>query len=634
MQIVITNGSVEYDGEPVLTEINFAVRDNEKIALVGRNGCGKTTLLRALTGEVDMIKGTGEADLGFYKTGAPVIGCLKQTFEAEDGRTLEEELLTAYSDLLETERAMAEALEAVERDGSDENVRAYSQLQERFEALGGYTYKKEYRTALKRFGFAESDLSRPLREFSGGQRTKLALLVLLLSKPQVLLLDEPTNHLDLSAVEWLEDYLVKYRGACVIVSHDRMFLDKIVNVVYEIEYGETRRYTGNYTAFAAQKKENYERELKDALMRKKEVERLSALVERFRYKANKAKMAQAKLKQIERIGDISGPRAADDSVFRGAFAPERETVENAIVCEHLRFGYGGVPLGELDTVVKRGEKLGVIGDNGCGKSTLVKTLMRLIPAVSGESRFGLHASVGYFDQTMTQNFSPLTVLEDFQKDFPNMTTGEARTALGAFLFSGEDVFKTVGELSGGEKVRLALCKIFRRKPNILVLDEPTNHMDMPGRDALEKLLADYTGTVVAVSHDRYFINRVCDRLAVFENGGLKLYDCSYSEYEKLRPREADEAAPSVAAGGKGGGKKKYVSPLKERDRKLHRIGVLEEKIALISARKAEISRMFAEDAEIFSDYEKVAELTAEKEELEAMEAPLMEEWSSLVEDVG
>ena len=424
---------------------------------------------------------------------------------------------------------------------------------------------------------------------------------------------------------------MKYRGSIVIVSHDRMFLDKIVNVVYEIEYGETRRYSGNYTAFAAQKKENYERELKDALMRKKEVERLSALVERFRYKANKAKMAQAKLKQIERIGDTSAPRAADESVFRGAFAPERETVENALVCEHLRFGYG-FPLGELDTVVKRGEKLGIIGDNGCGKSTLVKTLMKKIPALSGESRFGLHANVGYFDQTMTQNFSPLTVLEDFQKDFPNMTTGEARTALGAFLFSGEDVFKTVGELSGGEKVRLALCKIFRRRPNILLLDEPTNHMDMPGRDALEKLLADYTGTVIAVSHDRYFINRVCNRLAVFENGGLKLYDCGYSEYEKLRPREADEEAASGEK--KPAAKKKYVSPLKERDRKLHRIGVLEEKIAVINARTAEISRILAEDAEVFSDYEKVAELTAEKEELEAKEAPLMEEWSSLVEDVG
>ncbi len=631
MQIVINNGSVEYDGEPVLTEINFAVRENEKIAVVGRNGCGKTTLLRALTGEVDMIKGTGESDFGFHKTGAPVVGCLKQTFEAGDERTLEEELLTAYSELIETERAMAAALEAVERDGSEENAREYSRLQERFEALGGYTYKKEYRTALKRFGFAESDLSRPLREFSGGQRTKLALLVLLLSKPQVLLLDEPTNHLDLSAVEWLEDYLVKYRGSIVIVSHDRMFLDKIVNVVYEIEYGETRRYSGNYTAFAAQKKETYERELKDSLMRKKEVERLSALVERFRYKANKAKMAQAKLKQIERIGDTSAPRAADESVFRGAFAPERETVENALVCEHLRFGYG-FPLGELDTVVKRGEKLGIIGDNGCGKSTLVKTLMKKIPALSGESRFGLHANVGYFDQTMTQNFSPLTVLEDFQKDFPNMTTGEARTALGAFLFSGEDVFKTVGELSGGEKVRLALCKIFRRRPNILVLDEPTNHMDMQGRDALEKLLADYTGTVIAVSHDRYFINRVCNRLAVFENGGLKLYDCGYSEYEKLRPREAEEETASGEK--KPAAKKKYVSPLKERDRKLHRIGVLEEKIAVINARTAEISRILAEDADVFSDYEKVAELTAEKEELEAKEAPLMEEWSSLVEDVG
>ena len=255
--------------------------------------------------------------------------------------------------------------------------------------------------------------------------------------------------------------------------------------------------------------------------------------------------------------------------------------------------------------------------------------MRLIPAVSGESRFGLHASVGYFDQTMTQNFSSLTVLEDFKTAFPAMNDGEARTALGAFRFSGEDVFKIVGELSGGEKVRLALCKIFRRRPNVLVLDEPTNHMDMLGREALEKLLEDYSGTVIAVSHDRYFINRVCDRLAVFEKGGLRLYDCGYAEYEKLRPREEDDA-PGASEKKE---KKKYVSPLKERDRKLHRIGVLEEKIAAVDSRLAEIETLMAEP-EVYSDYVRVAELTEEKDVLAAKKAPLMDEWAALVEDVG
>ena len=262
---------------------------------------------------------------------------------------------------------------------------------------------------------------------------------------------------------------------------------------------------------------------------------------------------------------------------------------------------------------------------------LVKTLMKIIPAVSGESRFGLHASVGYFDQTMTQNFSPLTVLEDFKAAFPAMNDGEARTALGAFRFSGEDVFKTVGELSGGEKVRLALCKIFRRRPNVLVLDEPTNHMDMLGRDALEKLLEDYHGTVIAVSHDRYFINRVCGRLAVFESGGLRLYDCGYAEYEKLRPREDEDGVP--AASEKKEKKGKYVSPLKERDRKLHRIGVLEEKIAAVDSRLAEIETLMAEP-EVYSDYVRVAELTEEKDALAAKKAPLMDEWAALVEDVG
>ena len=533
MQINVSNISVEYDGTPVIYQADFVIHENEKIALIGRNGCGKTTLLKVLTGEVEYQKGEDDAPYGIFTSGNPVIGFLKQTSNDDKSKTMFDEILDAYSSLIKIEKDMESALEDLQNDSCDQNVRRYSRLCEQFEREGGYTYKKEYLTAVKKFGFSNEDMQKPLCEFSGGQRTKISLLKLLLSKPDVLLLDEPTNHLDLEAIEWLENYLCAYKKSCVIVSHDRMFLDKIVNVVYEIEYGETKRYQGNYTSFTAQKQQAYDKALKDSIMRKKEIDRLSALVERFRYKANKAAMAQAKLKQIERIGEVGTPSNFDTATFKSNFQPERETVEKAVVLDKLVFGYDK-PLGQINTIIKRGDKVGIIGQNGCGKSTLVKTIVHKIKALDGSATFGLHAQVGYFDQTSTQSFSTLTVLEDFQNEFPMLSNTEARSALGAFMLSGDDVFKRICDLSGGEKVRLALCKILSKKPNILILDEPTNHMDIIGKETLERLLSNYTGTVITVSHDRYFINRVCNRLIVFDGGKVELFDGKYSDYESRK----------------------------------------------------------------------------------------------------
>lgn len=463
MQINVSNISVEYDGTPVIYQADFVIHENEKIALIGRNGCGKTTLLKVLTGEVEYQKGEDDAPYGIFTSGNPVIGFLKQTSNDDKAKTMFDEILDAYSSLIKIEKDMESALEDLQNDSCDQNVRRYSRLCEQFEREGGYTYKKEYLTAVKKFGFSNEDMQKPLCEFSGGQRTKISLLKLLLSKPDVLLLDEPTNHLDLEAIEWLENYLCAYKKSCVIVSHDRMFLDKIVNVVYEIEYGETKRYQGNYTSFTAQKQQAYDKALKDSIMRKKEIDRLSALVERFRYKANKAAMAQAKLKQIERIGEVGTPSNFDTATFKSNFQPERETVEKAVVLDKLVFGYDK-PLGQINTIIKRGDKVGIIGQNGCGKSTLVKTIVHKIKELDGSATFGLHAQVGYFDQTSTQSFSTLTVLEDFQNEFPMLSNTEARSALGAFMLSGDDVFKRICDLSGGEKVRLALCKILRKNP--------------------------------------------------------------------------------------------------------------------------------------------------------------------------
>lgn len=628
MQINVSNVAVEYDGTPVIYQADFVIHENEKIALIGRNGCGKTTLLKVLTGEVECQKGEDDAPYGVFTSGNPVIGFLKQTSNDDKSKTMLDEILDAYSDLLGIEADMESALSALQTDSCDQNVKRYSRLCEQFEREGGYTYKKEYLTAVKKFGFSNEDMKKPLCEFSGGQRTKIALLKLLLSKPDVLLLDEPTNHLDLEAIEWLENYLCAYKKSCVIVSHDRMFLDKIVNVVYEIEYGETKRYTGNYTSFMAQKQQAYDKALKDSIMRKKEIDRLTALVEKFRYKANKAAMAQAKLKQIERIGEVGTPSNFDTATFRSNFQPERETVEKAVVIDKLVFGYDK-PLGEVDTIVKRGQKVGIIGQNGTGKSTLVKTIVHKLKPLGGSTTFGLHAQVGYFDQTSTQSFSTLSVLEDFQNEFPMLSNTEARSALGAFMLTGDDVFKRICDLSGGEKVRLALCKILRKKPNILILDEPTNHMDIIGKETLERLLSNYTGTVITVSHDRYFINRVCSRLIVFNDGKIELFDGKYSEYEsrKTASESGDNQGKSVEVKKK----EKPVSQSKEEARRAHRMSFLEEKMNVINEQISSLQDVMHNDESVYTDYVKIAEIESQISALKENLAPIEEEWLELSE---
>ncbi len=631
MQISIVNGSVEYDGEPILTEINFTLNNKEKVAIVGRNGCGKTTLLKAITGEVELIPGTGTAEFSFSKTGSAGLGKLDQSFDGRATITLEQELLSAYVDILALEKRIKDYTEKLQTNTDEKIVKTFSNLNDEYERLGGYTYKKEYHAGAKAFGFTESDLNKPLCEFSGGQRTKIALLTLLLSKPEVLILDEPTNHLDLQATIWLENYLIGYKNAFILVSHDRMFLDKTVSVVYEIEYGETKRYSGNYTAFTVQKQQDYDIALKNAILKQKEIARLNALIERFRYKPTKAKMAQSKIKLLERMGAAEIPFSFDTTAFRAQFTPEKESVEKAMIIKDLVVGYDK-PLGKIDTIIKRGDKLGVIGRNGTGKSTLIKTIMGLVPALSGEVKKGLHVSIGYFDQTMTQNYLPYTVLEDFHKDFPRLTDEECRKALGSFLFSGEDVFKRVGDLSGGEKVRLALSKIFKKKPNFLILDEPTNHMDIVGKNALENMLKDYSGTVITVSHDRYFIDRVCNRLAVFDGGGISLYPYGYSEYEQIKPAIeftiVENSSQTVKVK-----KDKPISSEKEKNKKLHRVGVLEEKIDVLEKEKQEVSREFDENPALYADYKKVEILNANLKEIDDKIDALTLEWSTLLEEI-
>lgn len=627
MRIEIINGSVEYDGNTVLSEINFSVSDKEKIALVGRNGSGKTSILKCISGEVPLVSGTGDEKFSFSISGAPKIGYLQQV-SLNDELTLRQEILSAYKDVVGLENKLQSLLDKMSENPSDENVGAYSRAMERFENIGGYLYKKEYLTAVSKFGFSAEDLDKKLSCFSGGQRTKIALMKLLLEKPDVLLLDEPTNHLDIAAVEWLEGYLKNYKNSVVIVSHDRMFLDRIVGVVYEIEYGVTTRYKGNYTAFLAQKQQAYDKALKDAKWKSAEIDRLRKLVERFRYKATKAAMAQSKLKEIERLGTVETPRRFDTSTFASSFQPEYESVRDALFVKDLVFGYDK-PLGEISLAVERGQKIGVIGSNGTGKSTLLKTITGLVPPLSGDVRFGVKTRVGYFDQTIAATKSELSVLEDFRAEFPELNDGEIRKTLGGFLLSGDDVFKCVKDLSGGEKVRLALSKIFRRRPNFLILDEPTNHMDIIGKETLEKLLMDFSGTVIVVSHDRYLINRVAKSLIVFENGGVRYFDGTFDEYEEREKETAEEVAKEKPEKTKKTGGERYVES-KEEARRKHRVEFLEKKI---TALEEELSRAQAklDDETVNTDYKKVMAVEEEIKTIEEKLEPLITEWTELSE---
>lgn len=535
----ISNGAVAFGDDVILHSIDFEIRNTEKIAIVGRNGCGKTTLLKLISGEAQMEKLDSDESAFIAKAGNPEIGYLKQIAFDDPDVTLEQEVRKCFVKMDERKAELARAAAELEHDYSDEKVARYTAMEEAFKDDGGYYYEKEYEVMIRKFGFSDDERKKPIRDFSGGQQTKIAFIKLLLSKPDILLLDEPTNHLDVTTIEWLEGYLKSYPKAVVVVSHDRMFLDNVVDVVYEIEYGTARRYPGNYTNFIARKKENYDKQMKDHIAQQKEIERLQRMVTRFKGKPTKTSMAQSKQKAIDRMVIIEAPDKYDNKTFHANFQPEKETGNDVLYTSELAIGYDH-PLSVVSLDLKRGEKLGILGGNGLGKSTFLKTIVGKIPALSGEYRFGTNVQIGYFDQQMAMYTSNKTVLDDFWDEYPNLTETEARNALGAFLFSGEDVFKNVNMLSGGEKVRLALCKILKTRPNVLVLDEPTNHMDIVGKETLESMLKDYKGTLIFVSHDRYFVKKVATQLLVFEDGTTNLYQFGYEQYQEKLDREAEE----------------------------------------------------------------------------------------------
>ena len=621
MNYKIQNAAISFGDNTLLEEINFEVNTTDKIAIVGRNGCGKTTFLKALIDNDMFEEGIGQKKFQIVRQNNLSIGYLKQIQFKDETVSMEEEIRSVYKDIIELEEKLKSIQKQMESNIDEKQAQTlageYSKALERFETLDGYTYKKEYETAILKFGFSKEDMQKQIKDFSGGQKTKIALIRLILSKPDLLILDEPTNHLDVTTIEWLEKYLSRYKNALIIVSHDRMFLDKIVNKVYEIEYAAFTLYTGNYSSYEIQKKERYEKQLKDYEYQQAEIKRLRQIADRFRYKPTKAKMALSKLKQIERMDIVDRPNRYDTRSFTKNFKLKETSGKLVLKTEELKFGYKE-PLGVTSFELFRGDTLGIIGANGKGKSTLLKTLMEKIPKLGGSFSFGFNVDKEYFDQELSFKDENATVIEDFENEFKNMTTTDIRSSLASFMFYADDIQKQIKDLSGGQKVRLELCKIIRKGPNTLLLDEPTNHMDIIGKETLERLLQAYEGTTIVVSHDRYFINKIANCLLIFEEDKVRFFRGTYNEY--LEEREKEEEIQVAKNENKKAEKEEIVTS--------NKADYLEKQIDK-NEKKIDEIRKEMEKEENITSYTKLAELQEKIDELEKENENKLSEWEEL-----
>lgn len=642
MQVKINNASFGYNGENLLEDFSFEVNNGDKIAIIGKNGSGKTTLLKILLGEIELHQ-PDNAPPVFVKTDKPIISALNQMTFDNENITLYDEVLSSYKKITDLEQKLKSIQLQLENSDDHKLVEKFSRLNDEYEILGGYTYKSEMASILSSFGFSESDKQKKLSEFSGGQKTKIAFIKLILSKPDLLVLDEPTNHLDIKAINWLEEYISSYKKAVVIVSHDRAFLDNTVNIVYEIEHKKLTKYIGNYSKFLKTKQEKYESDLKHYEAQQREIADINAFIERFRYKATKANAVQSRIKQLEKMKIIPMPQKSDNSAFRTRTKPEIESGSEVLSCTNLKIGYDKEhPLATLNLKVMRGERLGIIGSNGTGKSTFLQTITEKIPVISGYFKLGYNVQYGYFAQLESKKTSSKTIYQEFSDIFPKLNDREVRSSLGAFLFSGNDVNKKLSELSGGEIVRFELCKIFQTKPNLLILDEPTNHMDITSKETLESLILGYTGTVIFVSHDRYFTNKIATKLLVFENGQANIFDGTYNEFmhpntkivqkvtteiekkpkpEKIEyPVDFDDIKPDNIYLSMS-----YYDLSKEKNKTENLVKKLETKSAEAEEKLKKLNQDFV-DPEIASDFVKLMEIQAEMETTQIQIDKLASDW--------
>ena len=531
-------------GDEVLFEnMQLEVQDRSRIALVGRNGAGKSTLLKILAGIEEPDKGT------ISKTKDLTMGYLDQHTGLESTKTIWEEMLTVFEPI----QKMEKRLRQLETQIADEQIQAdekryqqvlveYDRLQHEFNDLNGYGYESEIKSVLHGFRFEEDYLDHLISNLSGGQKTRLALAKLLLEKPDLLILDEPTNHLDIETLSWLENYLKNYRGALLMVSHDRYFLDKIVEEVYEISRRKMSHYKGNYSRYLDQKAERLEREWKEYEKQQVEISKLEDFVARNLVRASTTKRAQSRRKQLEKMDRIERPQG-DEKSAHFLFGIERQSGREVLEVEEAAVGYNQTVLCEpIDFQIRKQEAIALVGPNGVGKSTLLKSIIGDIPFVKGKSKVGHHVSIGYYDQEQANLNSQQSVLEELWSEHRTTSEKDIRTVLGSFLFSGEDVKKTIPLLSGGEKARVALAKLSMNRDNFLILDEPTNHLDIDSKEVLENALIDYEGTLLFVSHDRYFINRIATSVLELSETGGKLYHGNYDYYleKKLEEEQLKE----------------------------------------------------------------------------------------------
>ena len=517
----ITDGTVSAGGHVILSHVDFEIKGNEKIALVGRNGAGKTTLLRLIAGELSLDRDDKRQGLGVTRSRQLTVGMLRQQAFSDREQTVEEILLAAcpFRDTFARER---------------------------------FEYEQEYDRIFTGFGFSRADKHKKIGDFSGGEQTKIALIRLLLEKPDILLLDEPTNHLDIATIQWLEQYLKRYEHAVVLVSHDRFFLDQVAEAVVEVSDGKLTRYAGNYSGYRAEKRKRIERQRKAWERQKEEEDRLNGVIERFRHKPTKASFARAKKKQLERMERVEKPVEDDVHLFTGDIEPLIPGSKWVFEAAHLKIGYDRALL-EITLRIRRGQKIGILGANGAGKSTFLKTVAGLLQpfqekdqSVERRCVLGNNITIGYFDQHSAEIQSEKSVAEHFHDLFPSMTEKEVRNILGMYLFPGKLASRRVSDLSGGEKARLVLAELLQSRPNFLVLDEPTNHMDVQAKETLESAFQAYKGTILFVSHDRYFIRQVAQSVLIFEGNGPMYYPFGYEHYLEKK-QKAEEYGEELSA---------------------------------------------------------------------------------------
>ncbi|MFC4800409.1 ABC-F family ATP-binding cassette domain-containing protein [Neobacillus sp. GCM10023253] len=627
-----------YGAELILSNIKLELQSRDRVALVGRNGAGKSTLLKIIAGEMGYDGGE------IIKPKDATIGYLAQNTGLESHLSIWEEMLTVFEHLQAMEKSLRKLEEqmanpAVFGDpGKYEKVlKEYDELQVQFKEQGGYQYEADIRSVLHGLNFSDTTLM--ISSLSGGQKTRLALGKLLLTRPDILILDEPTNHLDIETLSWLEQYLQGYAGAILIVSHDRYFLDKVVTEVYELSRRQIQRFTGNYSSYLDQKAANYERDMKVYEKQQEEIAALKDFIQRNIARATTTKRAQSRRKKLEKIEIMDRP-LGDEKSASFSFEIEKQSGNDVLIVDSLAVGYDGEKVSkDISFRVYKGDSIALVGPNGIGKSTLLKTIIKKLPALAGTIQYGTNLSIGYYDQEQANLTSNKRVLNELWDEYPLKPEKEIRTVLGNFLFSGDDVLKNVLSLSGGEKARLALAKLMLEKANLLILDEPTNHLDLDSKEVLENALIDYPGTILFVSHDRYFINRIATKVLELSPEGSTEYLGDYDYYVDKKLEQEELTALALAASQK---KVSALEPAEknsyqqdketkklERQRK-RKLEEIEERISELEEEIQNYEQQLCEP-EVFQDHEKVLEINLKNEKAKAELDELMEEWAELAE---